>query len=434
MSARFPTIAIVGSGPSGCYVAQFLQKKWDGAQITIFEALPVPYGLVRYGVAADHQGSKAVIQQFERMFEKGGVEFCGNVTIGRDIAYTKLTESFDIVVLATGLNHDASLDIPVNPLAPVVGAGCVLKALNGHPRVNLPKAMDGTVRELGKNVAVIGSGNVAVDVLRMVAKTDFDLLGSDIADEIRLALNTQGVESLTLISRSSASDAKCDVSMMAELLSLPGLSIRVHGVGAHEQGYVAKLLQSVPEPASTDCKSSLLVNLMFNSVPKEVDEENGLAKLTIVDRLTGVGRKMEFETVVTAIGFNNGKKNQSTIPPEDLTGMNIYRVGWLKRGPKGTVAENRKDAKAVADQIVVDYESGLLGARKLGLTSIAHELPLGVVKHQGWRRIDQYEVRSASQGRCRKKITDVSGMLRVAGGDDAFDSASKVKEVVIQVS
>lgn len=152
------------------------------------------------------------------------------MSIGRDISYAKLTESFDIVVLATGLNNDATLDIPVHPQAPVVGAGSVLKALNGHPRASLPKLVDGTIRKLGRNVAVIGSGNVAIDVLRMVAKSDDELAGSDIADEIRIALGTEEVNSLTLISRSSASDAKCDESMMAELLSLPGVAIRAQGL------------------------------------------------------------------------------------------------------------------------------------------------------------------------------------------------------------
>lgn len=430
MTACYPTVAIVGSGPSGCYVAQFLQKKWAGAQITIFEALPVPYGLIRYGVAADHQGSKAVIQQFERMFEKGGVEFRGNVSIGRDISYAKLTESFDIVVLATGLNNDATLDIPVHPQAPVVGAGSVLKALNGHPRASLPKLVDGTIRKLGRNIAVIGSGNVAIDVLRMVAKSDVELVGSDISDEVRGALGTEEVNCLTLISRSSASDAKCDESMMAELLSLPGVAIRAQGISEDDQGPIAQLLKLASGRDIGLGSSRLFMNFMFNSVPVEVDEERGLAKVSLVDRLTGLRAEMMFDTVVTAIGFNNGNARQSTVPSEDLAGDGIYRVGWLRRGPKGTVAENRKDAKAVSDQIVSDYEAGIVQARKLGLISIVHELPIGVVNHEGWLRIDRHERARAKPTRCREKVTEIRAMLKIAQSGDDIKVIAASEELV----
>lgn len=434
MTACFPTVAIVGSGPSGCYVAQFLQKKWAGAQITIFEALPVPYGLVRYGVAADHQGSKAVIQQFERMFENGGVEFRGNVSIGRDVSYAKLTESFDIVVLATGLSNDATLDIPMHPHAPVVGAGSVLKALNGHPRADLPKVADGSVKKLGKNVAVVGSGNVALDVMRLIAKSDVDLLGSDITDEVRLALATNEVESLTLISRSSASDAKCDLSMMGELLSLPGLEVRAEGIAEEENGQIAKLITGSYGSAKSYGDSRLFLNLMFNVVPSEIDEESGLAKLKAIKRHSDEVVEMTFDTVITAIGFKNQRSEHSINPPEEFEGEGIYRVGWLRRGPKGTVAENRKDAKSVADQIIASFEAGLVQARKLGLTSIAHELPVSAVDYSGWHRIDRHELSAALPGRCRKKITDIRKMLRVAHGSDGVDGAVLLKNVVDEFS
>ncbi|QZP31653.1 FAD-dependent oxidoreductase [Pseudomonas sp. DR48] len=418
MSAKFPTVAIVGSGPSGCYVAQFLQKKWSAAQIAIFEALPVPYGLVRYGVAADHQGSKAVIQQFERMFEKGGVVFQGNVSVGRDISFAKLAASFDVVVLATGLNNDAVLDIPVDPVAPVMGAGVLLKALNGHPRIELPKKADGVVRELGRDIAVIGSGNVAIDVLRMIAKSDPELVGSDISDGTRADLGTSKVRSITLVSRSGAAQAKCDESMMVELLSLPGVGITVEGLRDNEEGRIPELLLAASKSASSDTQTRLSINFLFNAAPLEIEKSAGGAQLTVTDKLFENSEKLEFDTIVTAIGFSNGSAIESTIPPSSLSGESIYTVGWLKRGPSGTVAENRKDAKSVADNIISDFDSGVLRAGKLGLVSVAHELSSGTVTHADWRRIDEYEVMSAGPGRCRKKIEKVRDMLRVARGGD----------------
>lgn len=128
------SIAIVGSGPSGCYTAQFLHKKWPTAEIVIFEALPAPYGLVRYGVAADHQGSKAVIEQFDRLLSKGGVHLRANVTVGKDISFQKIRDAFDITVLATGLNFDTPPPFPKPTGSKVIGAGTLLKYLNGHPK------------------------------------------------------------------------------------------------------------------------------------------------------------------------------------------------------------------------------------------------------------------------------------------------------------
>ncbi|CAI8949980.1 MULTISPECIES: FAD-dependent oxidoreductase [Pseudomonas] len=416
MSAKFPTVAIVGSGPSGCYVAQFLQKKWSSAQITIFEALPVPYGLVRYGVAADHQGSKTVIQQFERMFEKGGVDFRGNVNVGRDISYSKLAESYDVVVLATGLSHDADLDIHVHPSAPVVGAGRLLKALNGHPEVELLKNADGTTRELGRHVAVIGSGNVAIDVIRMIAKTDRELEGSDISDEVRTKLNVEQVKSLTLVSRSSAVDAKCDGSMMAELLSLPGVCVRVEGIVKGEGGAIPELLTAASNTRKTSNCSRLSVNFIFNALPSGIDNVYGQAKLTTINRISCISTARMFDTVITAIGFNNGTTKEATVTPRGLGADAIYQVGWLKRGPKGTVAENRKDAKLVAEAIFSDFESGVIKAGKPGLISIERELSSDVVNYIGWRRIDEYEQNSAKSGRCRKKINDIRTMLTIAHG------------------
>ena len=109
---RAPTIAIVGSGPSGCYIAQFLRKRWPAAEIVIFDRLDHPYGLVNYGVALDHPGTKAVARQFDRLFDKDGVRFAGKVEIGTDITLDELRSAFDIVVLATGLHGDRTLDVP----------------------------------------------------------------------------------------------------------------------------------------------------------------------------------------------------------------------------------------------------------------------------------------------------------------------------------
>lgn len=433
MSAEFPSVAIVGSGPSGCYVAQFLKKKWPASQITIFEALPVPYGLMRYGVAADHQGSKTVMEQFERMFSKGDVTFQGNVVVGRDVSYEKLDASFDVVVLATGLNEDAQLSIPIQPSAPVVGAGLILKALNGHPKAELPRQQDGTIRTLGSSVGVIGSGNVAVDLLRMIAKSDAEMAGSDICDEVRDALETRKVKTLTLISRSSASQAKCDGSMLAELLALPDVRVNVTGLEEGEIGQIATLLTAASECQRKSTGTGIKLEFAFNAVPCEIEEVAGRAHLTVEDAISKARKLIPLDTLVTAIGFDNARRNNTDASTQCLSPRAAYKVGWLKRGPIGTIADNRKDAKAVAEQIAADFEHGSILAGKLGLSSLIRELPRGVVSYEQWRRIDEHEQRQAKLGRCRTKITDLRTMLKVAHGEGAHlgqtDSRNLIEEL-----
>lgn len=421
MPTKFPTIAIVGSGPSGCYVTQFLNKKWPESQITIFEALPVPYGLVRYGVAADHQGSKAVTQQFERLLEKETIEFRGNVAVGRDVSFVKLTDAYDVVVLATGLNYDATLSIPLAPAARVIGAGALLKALNGHPEANLPVDANGEIRRLGKHIAVIGSGNVAIDALRMIAKTDDALAGSDISDEIRTKIDTAGVSNITLISRSSADEAKCDDSMMAELIALPNVKVSVKGLRETDVGTIAQMLRKAQAADKAETEAQVSLKFIFNEVPQSISYVEGFGtELISHSKNTDSESSRIFDSIITAIGFTNSAESNQIIPQENFEGDSIYRVGWLRRGANGTVAENRKDAKAVTTQIIEDFESGKIKAVKLGLASVVRDLPVNHVTYEGWKRIDHYEQVSAKSSRCRQKVPDLLMMLRIAHGQHAM--------------
>ena len=170
-----PHIAIVGAGPSGLFAAQNLRRLVANAVIDVFDRLPVPFGLIRYGVAADHQGVKAVARQFERLFEREGVRFFGNVHIGRDITVEELTEFHDVVLLAAGLAGDRRLGIEGELLPGVLSAGRLTRWLNSHPdeAAFRPK--------LGTHVVIIGNGNVALDIARLLLKTPQELSGSDLA-------------------------------------------------------------------------------------------------------------------------------------------------------------------------------------------------------------------------------------------------------------
>ena len=159
-----PRVAVVGSGPAGCFTAQSLRRTFPHAPIDVFDELPTPYGLIRYGVAADHQGTKSIARQFDRLFTHEGVRFRGNIRIGADVSLDELRRSYDAVVVATGMHSDTRLAVPGGDLANVHGAGRITRLLNTHPdEADAPR--------LGADVVIIGQGNVAMDVARLLART-----------------------------------------------------------------------------------------------------------------------------------------------------------------------------------------------------------------------------------------------------------------------
>ena len=168
--------AIVGSGPAGFYTAEALAKSYgDQARIDIIDRYAVPYGLIRFGVAPDHQSLKAVAKRYDKVAEGDNVRFVGNVAVGADVAIDDLTKLYDAVVLATGAPHDRKLGIPGEDLPGVVGSAAFVGWYNGHPDfADLAPPLD------AESVAVVGNGNVALDVARILAKTSAELAGSDI--------------------------------------------------------------------------------------------------------------------------------------------------------------------------------------------------------------------------------------------------------------
>lgn len=408
MDAQRPSIAVVGSGPSGCYAAQFLRKKWPAAEIVIFEALPVPYGLVRYGVAPDHQGNKSVIQQFDRLFEREDVRFVGNVVIGTDISFDDLRTAFDVVILATGLANDRRLEIDGDlEHCPVIGAGSLLKALNGHPLHDCPKDSTGSPRHLGRTVAVVGNGNVAMDVVRLLAKRDEHFVGSDIADVRLRHLCTERITHIDIVGRSPAASAKFDFSMLKEIVGLPHVQVAATGLGDDKTSIFLAGLKS-DSSAAKGC-GAVNVCFHFNARPSAVQHKDGVSVLTIEQRSARCF-EVQVDTIISAIGF---EEPASTGAQWD--GPNVFRVGWLNTGGKGAIAANRRDAKDVVDAIGQAVESGrlLIGTATSGPVW-AERVANRAVAFNEWRKIDRWELANALAGRCRQKILDVSRMIDVA--------------------
>ncbi|MDV3125381.1 FAD-dependent oxidoreductase [Mycobacterium sp. 21AC1] len=423
-----PTVAVVGSGPSGCYVATFLAKKWPQAEITVFESMPTPYGLVRYGIAADHQGTKNVTRQFDRLFTRDGVRFAGNVCVGTDIAFAELAPCFDIVVLATGLPQDRSLGIPQQAGTRVIGARTLLGALNGHPVQVFPRNPDGRYTALGQQLAVVGMGNVAIDVVRLMSKDPHELDGSDIDDELFEQLRPSRPSSIDVISRSGLSLAKFDLAMLRELLSLPNVDVAASGLTDDDNGPAAELLRpriSTVNDSFTPEGTRTQVRLHFQVTPESITCSGGRTLLRAsTHHGPNGGTEIVVDSVITAIGFTQGAPEDRSCPTVEWSGDNVYRVGWLSRGPQGAIPENRKDARRVVDTITDDVESGRLKIGRAGFTAVESSLR-NVVTFADWQRIEAFEQREAPPGRCRRKITDRKHMLSIASS--APDSADALR-------
>src|SRR3954467_10891332 len=189
--------AVVGSGPAGFYTAEALEKAYGAnARIDILDRYPVPYGLIRFGVAPDHQSLKAVSKRYDKVVESAGVDFIGNVTVGRDLSVAELLELYDAVILAVGAPHDRKLGIPGEDLAGVVGSAEFVGWYNGHPDfADLDPPLGGT------HAAVIGNGNVALDCARILSKTRHEFEGSDIVGHALDALDHSAIRTITILGR-----------------------------------------------------------------------------------------------------------------------------------------------------------------------------------------------------------------------------------------
>lgn len=398
-------IAIVGAGPSGCFTAQALLKALPGAEVDILDRLPVPYGLVRYGVAPDHQGTKAVIRQFERLFERQGVAFFGNVELGRDIGLDELRGLYDAVVLATGLSADRRLGIPGEDLAGVIGAGRLTRAWNDHPDAAEAPA-------LGRRVVILGNGNVAMDLVRILAKAPGEFEGSDLSARNAETLAAAGVETIEVVGRSPAAQAKFDPVMVRELGKLMGARIRV--IGAEDaEGKLAEALDAVDGHAPEGATRTVTFHFGWTPVRLTGGARVEAAQFAATD---GGGEEMtlDCDSFLTAIGF------ESALPAEREAllaqagadghlGPGLYATGWFRRGPRGTIPENRADAQAVAARIAAELSPG----GKPGRAALAARLPRAV-DYAGWQRIDAAEREDCPPGRCRRKITTIGRMLEIA--------------------
>lgn len=426
------SIAVVGSGPSGCYIAQFLHKRLPDADITVFDRLPVPYGLLRYGVAPDHQGTKAIIEQFDRLFSGGGVRFAGNVDIGVDVTLAVLRKAFDVVVLATGIASDRQLGIPGEGSPQIYGSGRLTRLINSHPDE------DRKGLELGRRTLIVGNGNVAVDVLRTLIKSETDFLNSDVDDAFRNDL-AKNLTDISILGRSPAHAAKFDKTLIRELGRVPGVRFAMHGLedAAEEAEPLAQTKVDelrLLEQLQHDVPTRITVHFYFGWVPESINGRNRVRSMTFsgaydtAERLT-----IETDSVITAVGYTEGAQDsfartdlvgQSTDPHRGMLDSGLYCTGWFGKGASGTIPEHRAESRLVAAAIADDLGS-LPERAEGGFTKLPQHVIAKSVDFDGWKAIDVVEVSTAALERYRRKIRERTELLAIARGDLARLSEEK---------
>ncbi len=404
-------IAIIGSGPAGCYLADSLLRLIPDASIDIFERLPVPFGLVRYGVAPDHQGTKAVARVLDRVLSRDRVSFFGNVEVGRDVRLEELMSLYDVVVLATGASRDRRLNIPGEALPGVLGSGAFTGWYNGHPD-HPPPAVHGV-----RSAVVIGNGNVAIDVARVLAKNSAELAGSDLSPDLTSWLEMQPIETIHIVGRRSAADAKFTEHELAELGPLQkAVPIVAEPSGLSGNSAVVETLRSFArnEPRTT----STTIYLHFNLTPVAFlgDERLRAVQFRSAD---GALSEIAAQLAVTCIGYEAGAcctaipANGIFRNEEGKIKDRLYVVGWAKRGPSGTIPTNRTEAQPLAQKIANEIVDGARPG-KAGIVQLLEQRQICRTDYAAWRRIDAAELARASAERCRMKFSSVAEMMEAA--------------------
>lgn len=411
------SVAIVGAGPSGCYLAQALEKAVPDSRIDLIDRLAAPYGLVRYGVAPDHQGTKGVIRQFARLFQRDNVRFFGNVTLGQDIKLEVLRDIYDVVVLATGLSQDKSLGIEGEELSGVMRAGDLTRWWNDHPFSREPEALSGS------DLVVLGNGNVAIDIIRLLAKTEDEFESSDLGLHHNDGFVSSDIRTIHIVGRSDAAAAKFDPAMIKELGRLQDVKIIVEvpseDADTDRSQKCLEALRSIQNV--TRDNASKTIHFHFGWTPQRLTGVDGRLHQAHFCRTSGEGElQLTCHHLITAIGF----EDDASLPRAQLLDAaqdidaghingNLYACGWFRRGPTGTIPENRADAITVAGRIANDLAAGRLVAGRNGNEQLEKMFP-DAVSFEGWQKIDAAEIAGASSGRCRQKIKDHSQMVSIS--------------------
>ena len=432
-------IAIIGSGPAGYYTAEAAQKLWgDEVRVDIFDMLPVPYGLIRTGVAPDHQSIKGVSKRYESTNSLDNVRFVGNVMIGEDVSVAELQGLYDAVVLATGAPNDRPAGIAGEGLENVFGSAAFVGWYNGHPQfAKLNPDLS------GRHAVVIGNGNVALDVARILTKTTGEFTGSDIVGHALDALAKSRIEQVTILGRRGPHQIAMTPKELGELGHLERAAPRVDPADLPDladdaflepgqRKSVTHLRSFAGIPEAFRAEKPVEIEFDFFASPKAILGEARVSGVEVErthldagGRASGTGETyvVPASLVVTCIGYKSSPI--PGVPFEESAGRfanvegrilpGLYCVGWARRGPSGTIGTNRPDGFSVVERISEDIGIGSAKQGRAGFDALAAERGLEVVTFRDWKKIEQAEHQRARDGAPREKFVDVAEMIRARG-------------------
>ena len=431
-------VAIIGSGPAGYYTAEAALKLWgEEVRVDIFDMLPVPYGLIRTGVAPDHQSIKAVYRRYETTSLSEYVRFIGNVMVGRDMSIEELRGLYDAVVLATGAPHDKKVGLPGEDMANVFGSAAFVGWYNGHPDF-----ADLDPDFSGKHAVVIGNGNVALDVARILAKSRKEFDGSDIVGHALDALEGSNIERITILGRRGPHQIAMTPKELGELGHLERAVPLVEPADMPEQSEDA-LLEPGQRKSVTIIRNfagygdaerqAKRVKLEFDffAAPRGIVGAGRPSAVEVErtrlenNKAVGTGEiySVPADVVVICIGYESSPIEGA--PFDEQAGrfandqgrilQGLYCVGWAKRGPTGTIGTNKPDGFDVVDRIAEDIGAGARKQGGAGFDRLAAERGLNVVEFHDWKKIDEAEVARAREGAPREKFVRVEEMIGAAG-------------------
>ena len=449
-------VAIVGSGPSGYFAAASLLKFADSTadgdnprdvRVDMLEMLPTPWGLVRSGVAPDHPKIKTISAQFETIASDPRFRFFGNIRVGEDVQTEELAERYDAVIYAVGAQSDRALGIPGEELPGSVAAVDFVGWYNAHPHFEEMTPDLSTGRAV-----VVGNGNVALDVARILVSDPDALANTDIANHALELLHARGVEEVVVLGRRGPLqatfttlelrelgdlEAMADVDVIVDPADLDGISDEDLEAAGKTVKLNVKVLRSYADKPPRGAKRRIVFR--FHTSPIEIKGDDRVTSIVLgrnelvddggrlVAKDTGAREELPAQLVVRAVGYRGVPtpglpfdERSGTIPHTDghVEGTrNSYVVGWIKRGPSGVIGSNKKDSAATVDTLLADLATAdLADEREDTLDWLLSRQP-HLVTNEHWKLIDAHERNTGGPlGRPRVKLSNVAEFLRIGHG------------------
>ena len=435
-------VAIVGAGPAGIFAADLLAKSEVDVSVDILERLPAPYGLVRYGVAPDHPRIKEIVKALQRVLARPEVRFLGNVEYGVDVKLEDLREFYDAVVIATGAMTDRALGIPGEELPGSFGAADFVSWYDAHPDVPRTWPLE------ARSVAVLGAGNVALDVARVLAKTADEMLTTDIPANVYAGLRANRATDVHVFARRGPAYAKFSPLELRELAHSPNVDVLVHPEGFEvDEASMEHIASNKQAKMVLDTLANWVgrepkgkphrIHLHFLEQPVAIEGDGAVATLrTERTALVGDGSvagtgeltDWDVQAVYRAVGYRSTPlpglpfdDHDAVIPNDggrvlDLDGDPVpgaWVTGWIKRGPIGLIGHTKSDAAETVEHLLAQTVATAPERDPEAFTSYLTERGVDVMRFADWERLDQHEIALGEEsGRVRVKVVDREEMLR----------------------